>query len=235
MIAEVRAIVRIGLRSVLSADRDVRVVAEAADGATALRLVERHHPHILTVGLISAGSDPMELIRQTRSLFPATFPVVYSRFDNQTDVLESLQAGARGYILKAASPTQIVKALREVLCQRTYIGPELPESFVASVLRKATTGPLNLYQTLSAREREVLQLCAEGLTSKAIGSRLGISYRTVEVHRANLMEKLGLHNVAEVVRFAIEHHVLTMWSPALDPARIARTGGSPAQPGIGSV
>lgn len=213
VIAERDPIVRIGLRVLFSSERDMRIVAEALDGPATLRLVERHRPHVLIIGLLLAGMDPFDLISQAKARCLATLPIVFSRCNDDTSVSRALIAGARAYIPKTAPPMEILKGVREALMNRTYVSSEAYTSSLSSILDRAVTGSLDLYQTLSVREREVLPLCAEGLSSKSMGSRLGISPRTVEAHRANIMRKLGFHKVTEVVRYAVERNILSRTLP----------------------
>jgi DNA-binding NarL/FixJ family response regulator len=209
--------VRNGLQVALSAEPDLRVVAEAVDGLEALRLVERHKPDVLLLDLAMPGMDGLEVIRQIRKRSPRTRVVVLSMHKNEAYVWEALKNGAVGYVLKDSVPADIITAIREAVANRSFLSPALSEIHLMAYLQRANSGPFDLYETLTARERQILQLSAEGHTSAAIGARLSISPRTVEAHRANLMRKLGFHKLTELVRYALERQLLL--KERTEPAR----------------
>lgn len=208
LLADDHPIVRNGLQVVLAGEPDLRVVGEAVDGLEALRLADRHKPDVLILDLAMPGMDGLEVIRQMRKRSPRTRVVVLSMYKNEAYVWEALKNGAIGYVLKDSVPTDIVAAVREALANRSFLSPALSEINMMAYLQRANTGPFDLYETLTARERQILQLSAEGQTSASIGARLSISPRTVEAHRANLMRKLGFHKLTELVRYALERQLL---------------------------
>src|SRR5437762_1703037 len=167
------------------------------------------------------GLDGVEVIRQLKKSSPKTRAVVVSMHKSEAYVWEALRSGAIGYVLKDSAPTDVVKAIREALANRPFLSHPLSEANIMAYLQKTSGGPFDLYETLTARERQILQLSAEGQTSTAIGTRLSISPRTVEAHRANLMRKLGFHKLTELVRFALERQLLPREGPAASrPARV---------------
>lgn len=187
----------------LEAERDFSVVGEAGNGTEALRLVEQLKPGIIVLDIVMSGLGGLEVTRQISRRFPDTRVVILTMHANEAYVVEALQHGALGYVLKCATAGELAKAIREVMAGRRYLSPPLSGERIAAYLREAGAQRLDRYETLTTREREVLQLCAEGLTSAQIGGRLVISPRTVEIHRANLMRKLGLHTLSDLVRYAV--------------------------------
>jgi len=214
VLADDHEIVRHGLRTLLSAEQDLRVVSEAGDGIEALRLVERLKPNILVLDLMMPGLDGLEVIRQLKKVSPRTRVVVLSMHKNEAYVWEALQNGATGYVLKESAASDLLKAVREALAGRRYLSQPLSEANIMAYLQKTTPGPFDLYETLTKREREILHLSAEGQSSAAIGARLSISPRTVEAHRANLMRKLGFHKQTELVRYALQRQLAPRVAPA---------------------
>ena len=209
VLADDHQLVRKGLQMLLSAEADLRVIGEAGDGIETLRVVERLKPDVLILDLMMPGLDGVEVIRQLKKSSPKTRAVVVSMHKSEAYVWEALRSGAIGYVLKDSAPTDVVKAIREALANRPFLSHPLSEANIMAYLQKTSGGPFDLYETLTARERQILQLSAEGQTSAAIGTRLSISPRTVEAHRANLMRKLGFHKLTELVRFALERQLVS--------------------------
>jgi DNA-binding NarL/FixJ family response regulator len=205
VLADDHQMVRQGLRSLLRSDAAVRLVGEAADGREALRLVEELRPDVLVVDLMLPGLDGFEVTRQSRQRSPATGVVVLSMHADAAYVLEALRAGANGYVVKDADVAELLRAVREAAAGRRYLSPPLSETALGAYARRAAGGaPPDPYETLTLREREVLRLTAEGHTGVVVAQRLFISPRTVETHRANLMRKLGLRNLKELIRYAVQ-------------------------------
>jgi DNA-binding NarL/FixJ family response regulator len=164
---------------------------------------------VLVVDLMMPGLNGLQVVRQISQRAEGTRTVVLSMHANEAYVLEALRNGASGYVLKDASAADLVRAVREVSAGRRYLSPPLSEPAIDAYIQKARKADtLDLYETLTNREREVLQLTAEGHTIAEIASRLFISPRTVETHRANLMHKLGLHSQADVIRYALKRGIL---------------------------
>jgi DNA-binding NarL/FixJ family response regulator len=207
VLADDHRIVRQGLRALLGTEPDVRLVGEAADGLEALRLVTRLRPDVLVLDLMMPGLGGLEVARRVTRRSPQTRIVILSMYANEAYVVEALRAGAAAYVLKVSGAEELMRAVREAAAGRRFLSPAISEHALERYAEQAR-GPADPYETLTAREREVLQLTAEGLSSAAAASRLFISPRTVESHRANLMRKLGLHNQRELVRFAAERGIL---------------------------
>jgi two-component system, NarL family, response regulator NreC len=210
LLADDHHVMRQGLRMLLEAQEDFRVVAEAGDGLEAVKLVERLKPHVLIVDLMMPGINGLEVARQVSHHSPQTRIIVLSMYGNEPYVLEALRNGAVGYVLKDADAAELLRAVHEVVAGRRYLSPPLSEHAIEAYLQKAQDAVLDLYETLTTREREVLQLAAEGRTNADIAAVLYVSPRTVETHRAHLMHKLGLHTQADLIRYALKRGILPM-------------------------
>jgi two-component system, NarL family, response regulator NreC len=202
IIADDHEIVRRGLRGILEGEGGCRVIGEASDGLTAAQLAEKLKPHILVLDLNMPRMHGIEVLRQVRSGSPHTRVIVLSMHSDEPYVIESLRAGASAYILKGSESQEILRALKEVLGGRRFLSATLSEWAINVLAAKPPDGTDPL-QTLTQRERMVVQLAAEGQTNAEIAEKLFISPRTAETHRTNLMRKLGLQTQTDLVRFAI--------------------------------
>jgi len=210
LLADDHQVVRQGLRALLEAEPEFQIIGEAGDGLETMRLVERFKPQVLILDLMMPGVNGLEVTRQIHQRFPETAIVVLSMHSNEAYVLEALRNGAAGYVLKETGITDLVRAVREALAGRRYLSPPLSARAIDSYVQKAQAATLDPYETLTTREREVLQLAAQGLTNAEIANRLSISPRTAETHRTNLMRKLELHTQIDLIRFALKRGILPM-------------------------
>jgi DNA-binding NarL/FixJ family response regulator len=210
ILADDHHVVRQGLRVLLAAEADFTVVGEAGDGIEAIALVERLQPHVLILDLMMPGLNGLEATRQLRQALPGTQVLVLSMHANEAYVLAALRNGAAGYVLKDSPMTVLVQAVREVAAGRRFLGPRVCERAIETYLLRSEQTPLDPYDTLTTREREILQLAAEGHTSPEIADRLFLSRRTVEAHRANLMRKLELSSQTDLIRFALRRGILPL-------------------------
>lgn len=203
-------IVRQGLRGLLEAEPGWQVVGEASDGLSAVDLVEQLQPNVAIVDVMMPDLNGLEVVRRVKRRVPDTLVVVLSMHADEAYVLEALQGGAMGYVLKGMSTTSLVEAVHEVLAGRRYLSPPLTERAIEAYLQRATDAdrPIDYYDMLTPREREVLHLAAQGSSNAEIAERLTISPRTVETHRANLMRKLELRNHTDLVRFALQRGIV---------------------------
>lgn len=199
-------IVRDGLRAVLENESTMRVVGETGDGLEALSLVETLQPDILVLDLMLPGMGGLEIVRHVQNSMPQIRIIILSMHDSDAFVAEALRAGAMSYILKKSASEELVHAIYEVLAGSRYISSLISKAAVEAY-RQAAREEIDLYETLTSRERQVLHLVTEGSTNQEIASRLDISVRTVETFRANLMRKLAVGNTAELVRFAFERGI----------------------------
>ncbi len=219
VIADDHPIVRAGLRALLAAEPDFHVAGEAANGLEAVQLVERLRPDVLVVDVLMPKLNGLEVVRQVRHRAPHVRVVVLSMHDSEAYVLEALRHGAAGYVLKDSSTDHLVQAVREVAAGRRFLSPPLTERAIEAYLSRAQTTVRDAYEMLTTREREVLQLVAEGATTAEIAGRLSLSPRTVEMHRGNVMRKLNLHTPTDVIRYALRRGIISLdASPAPAPS-----------------
>jgi DNA-binding NarL/FixJ family response regulator len=207
-LAEDHHVVRHGFRLVLSAEPDFKLVGDAADGLEAVQLVEKHKPNVLLLDLMIPRLHGLDVTRQVHKENPGTRVIILSMHADEPYVMEALRNGAAGYVLKDCTAADLVQAVRTVAAGRRYLSPALAERALTGYVEHPGASDLDLYETLTNRERLVLQLAAEGKTSAEIASSLFISPRTAETHRANLMRKLSLRSQTDLVRFAIRRGII---------------------------
>jgi len=209
VLADDHPIVRQGLRHLLENNPEFSVVGEAGDGIETLRLIEALKPDVLVVDMMMPGLNGLEVLRQLKKISPLTHAIVLSMQSANAYVVESLNLGAEGYVLKDTGPSELVTAIHAVTQGNRYISEKLLERLEANG-RNVDDAPMDTYQTLTARERVTLHLTDDGKSSTEIGEKLVISPRTVEVHRSKLMKKLALHNMTDLIRYAIKRGILPM-------------------------
>lgn len=202
MLAEDHTLVRAGIRSLLASLPQVEVVAEASNGAEALELIGEARPDVLLLDIAMAGLNGLETAARVRQAHPDVRVVMLSMYANEAYVAQALRAGASGYLLKDASPAELELALRAVMRAETYLSPAVSKYVVTDYLRRINSGAGGEEQ-LTPRQREVLRLIAEGHTAREIAEALTISVKTVETHRTLLMERLDIHDIAGLVRYAV--------------------------------
>ncbi|HKB56263.1 MAG TPA: response regulator transcription factor [Lacunisphaera sp.] len=202
ILADDHEVVRRGVRSILEADGGFKVVSEVADGLSAVQAVEKLKPTLLFLDLSLPRLHGLEALRQVRATSPHTKVLVLSMHNDEPYVIEALRAGAMAYILKGSESTEIARAVAEVVAGRRYLSAPLSERAIAA-LTSQTPDQSDPLSALTPREREVLLLGAEGLSTTEMAEKLFISPRTAETHRTNLMQKLGLQSQTDLVRFAI--------------------------------
>jgi len=202
LIADDHALVRAGFRSLLQDIAGVQVVAEAGDGREALRMIEEHRPDVALIDIAMPGLNGLETVARVVKEFPSVRVMILSMHANEEYVLRALRSGATGYLLKGADVDELEHALRAVAAGETYLCPPISQQVIADYVRRTADEPHPL-DRLTPRQREVLQLIAEGQTVREMALTLGISVKTVETHRAMLMERLAIYDVAGLVRFSI--------------------------------
>lgn len=202
-------IIRQGLHNLLGGVSDFQIIGEASDGIEAIHKIGLTKPDVLVLDLMMTNLNGLEVLLQVKKLSPTTHTIVFSMQSADAYIVEALRAGAAGYVLKDTGPAEIVAAIHSVLQGDRYLSERLSERLEAAELR-VEDAPLDLYQTLTTREREILQMVAEGRSSIEIGDKLVISPRTVEIHRSKLMKKLGLRNQAELIRYTIKRGILSI-------------------------
>ncbi len=207
LIADDHGVLRAGLRALLNAEPDLEVVGEAADGHETLRLTRELDPDVVLLDLSMPGPGGIEITRQVKRALPDTRVLILTVHEDESLLREAIRAGAAGYIIKRAVESELINAIRAVWRGDVYIHPAMTRALLQDVApTRATDEPL--VEPLTPRESEVLQLIAQGYTNRQIAETLTISVRTVETHRANLMDKLGLRSRVELVRYAREHGLL---------------------------
>ena len=206
VLADDHAVIRAGLRSLLETDHSFRVVGEAGDGLDVSQMVESLRPDVLVLDLMLPHLNGIEITREVVKHTPRTAVVILSMYGNENYVHEALKAGARAYVLKESTSDELVKAIKEALAGRLYLSSPLSEQALRAYAMMTSKDSLDPYDALSPREREVFQLAAQGHNNTAITELLHISRRTVEVHRSNMMAKLGLANQTELVKYAIRRN-----------------------------
>jgi two-component system response regulator NreC len=202
VLADDHVIVRKGLQALLSSEADFKIVGECSDGIETVETVERLKPNILVLDIMMAGINGLEVTRQLNKKCPETGIVILSMHSNEGYVLEALRSGAKAYILKDNTTEDLVRAIREVAAGHRYLSSPLSERAIAAYTEKANTDTHDPYLQLTTREREILQMAAQGSSNSEIAARLFISPRTVETHRSNVMRKLGIRSQAELIKFA---------------------------------
>jgi DNA-binding NarL/FixJ family response regulator len=206
LVVDDHAVVRAGIASMLDAEDGLRVVAEAADGQRLAERCAEVAPTVVVLDLLLPGLGGLDALRSLLRERPETWVVVFSMHADEPTVRDALRVGARGYVTKADDPRELAAAVRAVAAGGTYLAPKAQSATRA----RADRAPLDPYDTLTAREREVTRLVASGLTSARIAALLGISVRTVDVHRANILRKLRIETVAELVRIAIRRGLVPL-------------------------
>ena len=201
-LADDHRLVRDGLRALLEADGRYEVVAEADDGLQVVQLVEKERPDVLLLDLMMPGLHGLDVIDQLAKRVPSTKVIVLTMHSDEAYVVRALRSGATGYVLKDAPGSELLHAIDEVSGGRRYLSSRLSQRAIELYLSSNQASDDDPYLTLTPREREVLHLAVEGSTASQIAQRLSISPRTVEVHRGNLMRKLGLRNIEQLVTFA---------------------------------
>lgn len=208
LIADDHRIVRAGIRSFLESKQDIAVVGEAGTGEEALALARALRPDVAVMDLNMPGMGGLQSIRLIKEQVGEVHVVALTMYGDQRFFLEALAAGAEAYVLKGADPAQLLAAVRAAAAGTAYLTPEQAARMLTEYRRAGEREVEGSGPALTAREREVLTLIAQGLTGKAIAEQLGLSPNTVERHRTNIMNKLGLHNRAELVRFAIRERLI---------------------------
>jgi two-component system response regulator NreC len=199
LLADDHALVRHGFRMILAAQPDMEIAGEAGNGREAVELTQKLKPDVVVMDVTMPELNGIEATRRLIELSPRTRVLALSMHKDNVYVREILRAGARGYLLKDSADADLIAAVRAVAKGEGYLSPGVSDA-VLSDYRRHVTDPLDL---LTTREREVLQLIAEGKTNKEIATSLNLSVYTVEAHRGRVMEKLNLHSTGELVRFAV--------------------------------
>ena len=210
VLADDHAVMRTGLRLVLERQSDFTVIGEASDGREAVALVQKDPPHVLVMDIGMPNLNGIEAARQVATIAPQVSVVILSMHSDEAYVLRALKAGARGYLLKESAESDLIAAIRAVHAGKAFFSPAVSRMLVEDYVRQLQDREIeDSYELLTTREREILQLVAEGKSNKEIAAVLNLSLYTVETHRGNLMEKLGLHTVPELILYAVRKGVIS--------------------------
>jgi len=210
LLADDHAVVRKGLRFLLSRSPDMEVVGEAADGREAVRLAEEVKPDVIVMDIAMPQLNGIEATARIIKRNPGVGVVILSMYSDEEYLVRALTAGAKGYLLKDSAEADLVQAIRAVARGRPFFSPSIARTLLEDYVRHLQQrGLTDSYDLLTDREKEVLQLLAEGKSNKEVASLLDLSLYTVETHRANLMQKLGLHDTAEIVLYAVRKKIIS--------------------------
>jgi DNA-binding NarL/FixJ family response regulator len=209
LLADDHGIVRRGMRALLELEPDVEVVGEAGDGLETLRLCDSLRPDLAIVDIAMPSLNGIEVTARALKRSSALRVIILSMHADESYVVRALMAGAKGYLLKEATEEDLLPAVRAVAAGKSFFSPAVSRLLLEDYVRQLKQRGLeDSYHLLTEREREVLQLLAEGRSNKEVAAVLGVGVSTVETHRANLMQKLGLRNTAEIVLYAVRKHVI---------------------------
>jgi two-component system, NarL family, response regulator NreC len=207
LIADDHAIVRAGLRALIRAEPGLELVGEAAGGYEAIAMVEKNRPDVLVLDLSMPDLDGISVTRNIRPRFPGLRILVLTLHEDEALLKEAIKAGAAGYILKRAAEAELISAIQIILRGDLYVDQSMVRTLLGDPVQ-APSPQSSSAESLTSREKEILKLIVDGFTNRQIGERLVISIRTVEGHRANISDKLGLHSRVELVRYAREHGMI---------------------------
>jgi two-component system, NarL family, response regulator NreC len=207
VIADDHAIVRAGLRSLIHDEIGLDLVGEAAGGYEAIDLIQKYHPDVLVLDISMPDLDGISVTRRLKPEFPELHILILTLHEDEALVKEAIKAGASGYILKRAAEAELISAIQVLLRGDMYIDPSMLRSLFHEP-QTDSTQPNLATEALTPREMEILKLIVEGYTNRQISEQLSISIRTVEGHRANISDKLGLHSRLELVRYARQHELI---------------------------
>jgi DNA-binding NarL/FixJ family response regulator len=209
ILADDHQIVREALHLLLDAQSDFNVIAETGDGLDALKLTENHKPDVLIADLMMPGLSGLEVARGAKRVSPTTKVIVLSMHDTESYVVEALQVGINGYVLKKSSSQELVFAIRQAMNGNLYLSPAINERAIQAYLQRSQDSrTVDPYEMLTPREHEVFHLAVEGLSNPQIAERLSLSPRTIEMHRGKMMKKLGLNSQTDLVKYALKKGIV---------------------------
>ena len=209
LIADDHPLIRSGLRSLLARESEFEVVGEAADGYQALELVEQLKPDIVMLDVSMPRLNGIDVARKISETTPSTRVIIVSIHSDEGYVLRALRAGAKGYLLKASPEGDILNAVRTVAAGHAYLSPEMSRLLVEEYVREMRErGVEDSYELLSIREKEILQLLVSGSSNRQIADMIHVSVATVETHRSNILQKLGIHSLPELILYAVRKGLL---------------------------
>jgi DNA-binding NarL/FixJ family response regulator len=189
---------------------DIEIVAEAGDGLTAVGLAEAHRPDVALLDISMPGMNGLEAAKKIREVSPSTKLLFLTMYADDEYIIQALRFGGTGYVLKDADAGTLIEAVRRVNRGESYLSPEVSQTIIRRVINDEPQPAGDVHENLTTRERQILQLIAESKTNREIGERLQISIKTVQTHRANLMNKLDIHDQTSLVKYAIRHGLVRL-------------------------
>jgi two-component system, NarL family, response regulator NreC len=209
LVADDHGVVRKGLRFLLQLDPDIEVVGEATDGRQAIQMTEELGPDVVVMDITMPQLNGIDAAAQIKKHEPETGIIMLSMHCDETFLLRALSAGANGYLLKDAAETDLLQAVKAVAGKRMFFSPAITQTLLQDYMRQMQRGGIeDSYDLLTDREKEVLQLLAEGKSNKEAAGVLNVSLYTVETHRSRIMQKLNLHSTAEIVLYAVRKRIV---------------------------
>ncbi len=215
LIADDHTLIRAGIRELLQNINGIQVVGEASNGREALEKIREVSPDIVLLDIAMSELNGLEVAERVNKEFPVVSVIILSMYANEEYVLQALKVGANGYLLKDSAPNELEIAIRAVTRGETYLSPSISKTLVSDYLKRITEthveerGTDNVFVKLTSRQREILQLIAEGNSTKEIAVKLNVSVKTVETHRMKIMERLGIHDIPGLVRYAIRNGIIS--------------------------
>jgi two-component system, NarL family, response regulator NreC len=210
LLADDHGVVRKGLRFLVESEPDLEVVGEAADGREAIELAGRLEPNVIVMDIGMPRLNGIDATTEIVRMHPQTAVIILSMHSDETYLLRTLSAGAKGYLLKDSAEEDLVLAIRSVSQGMPFFSPAIAKTLLDDYVRRLQqNGAADSYELLSGREKEILQLLARGKTNKEVATLLDVSAYTVETHRAHIMQKLNLHNTAEIVLYAVRKKIVS--------------------------
>lgn len=211
LLAEDHIIVRKGLYALLKKEIDIDVIGEAGDGREAVEMVEKLRPDVVLMDISMPSLNGIEATRRIKNKFPNTKVLILTMHDSEEYIFQLLRIGASGYVVKMAAPAELISAIRAVHQGHTFLSPSISKKVIKEYIRKTgTKAEADTLERLTNREREILQLIAEGHSNREIAEMLFISIKTVETHRTHLMAKLNIHSTAALTQYAIRKGIVNL-------------------------
>lgn len=210
IIADDHAVLRSGLKALLSYTPQFDVIGEAGDGMTAIKMVEEIHPDVLILDLSMPGMNGVECIKELRSRGLSCRILVLTMYDDEEYIKEVMRAGADGYVLKKSADTELIEGIIKIYSGKKYLNETISQTLINSLLKTSTNEPegANPYKLLSIREREVLRFLAKGYTNSEIAEMLSLSPKTIDTYRSRIMSKLNVRKKSELVNYAMQHKLI---------------------------
>jgi DNA-binding NarL/FixJ family response regulator len=218
LLADDHELFRAGIRALLQTLDGIEIVAEASNGREVLQLCKAHHVDVILMDIMMPQLNGLEATARLPAISPQTRTIILSMNANEEYVLQALRCGAAGYLLKNISPSELEQAVRAVARGDTYLSAAISKHVITAYLQRAGGEKISHFDRLTPRQREVLQLVAEGYTSKEIARKLSLSVKTVEMHRSQLMAALDIHDIAGLVRYAIRMRLIDQSIPGQSAA-----------------